>query len=461
MNRNVRLLFTPSQYGAILRHLYQADRAEHAGGLLCGICVANGRVTLTVRDFVPAVDGRDYVITDDGHGRLQPLFVHEQLIRAASERLVYIGIHNHFSDDRVSFSEVDLASHARAYPTYLSLTRGMPVGAAVFGRRSVEVDVWMPGGNRLALEQAILVGHGLRRLWSHPSQAPTSPYDETFDRQLPFLRAQGQGLIRAATIGVVGLGGIGMQLLEPLVRLGITRFVVIDPDHLERSNYSRVHGALLSDLPEGNAKGESKVAIARRLIHGINPQAFVTGVKGDVARGDVHRALLECDYVFLAADTAEARLVCNALAHQYFIPTAQLGTKIVVTPDATVQKVFGVVRQIRPGSGCLWCNGLIDRVALANASKSHIQRNAERYGLPTTSPAVVTLNSEVTGRALNDFVMSFASTLMPLDRGFDFTLLDLVAGSREEVLGRKDRECPFCSSTGALGRGDSGEVPAI
>lgn len=35
-----------------------------------------------------------------------------------------------------------------------------------------------------------------------------------------------------------------------------------------------------------------------------------------------------CDYLFLAADSMRARLVFNALVHQYLIPGVQLGSKI-------------------------------------------------------------------------------------------------------------------------------------
>lgn len=461
MKRHARALFTPTLYDAVMRHLYQADHAEHAGAILCGVHRTRGRLTLTARRFIPATDGVDYIVTNEGHGRLQPLFVHNAISQAAEERLVYVGVHNHFSDCQVAFSKVDLASHQRAYPTYLSLARGMPVGAAVFGRRSLELDIWLPDGGRLSLDTARILGHGVRHLWSGPAQAPTEPYNEAFDRQLPFLRAGGQGLLRQAKIGIIGLGGIGSQLIEPLARVGIRHFVLIDPDRLELSNYSRVHGALPIDLPCGTTPGTQKVEMAKRLIHKINPAAIVTALPDDVAHGDAHRALLDCDFAFLAADTAEARFVCNAVSNQFFVPMTQVGTKIVIAPDGTLQRVFGVVRQIRPGSGCLWCNNLVDRAALANSAKPKTRRIVEKYGAQTPSPAVVTFNCEVASRSLNDFIMSYASDVVPLDRGYDYTLLDFVSGRREDVVARRDAACPFCTTTGLLAHGDGARVPTL
>ena len=204
------------------------------------------------------------------------------------------------------------------------------------------------------------------------------------------------------------------------------------------------------------------MSIAKRLILSIDPDVAVNAIDGDVVRGDVHRALLDCDFVFIAADTAEARLVCNAISHQFFIPMTQVGTKIVVDADGSLTRVFGVVRQVRPGSGCLWCNGLIDRAALADAAKPQARRNGENYGVQSSNPAVVTFNSEVAGRALNDFTMAYASTLIPLDRGFDYSILDFITGTREDVLARRDNTCPFCSAAASrFGSAAADDLPTI
>lgn len=454
--RNVELLFAPGTYDHAMRHLYCGDHGEHAGALLCGMTEIADAIHLTVRAFVPAFEGTNYRITEEGHGSLQPLFIDGMLDEAVDQRLVYLAVHNHFSHDQVAFSRVDLASHERSYPTLLTLAGGMPVGAAVFGLSSLEVDLWLPDGRRCALKTARVLGHGIRHLWASAKLAPKAAYDEKVDRQLPFLRAAGQGLIAEARVVIVGVGGVGSQLVEPLARLGIKRFILIDPDRLDASNYSRVHGALPGDLPDPalGRPGELKVKIAKRAIMAINPDAEVSDIAADVARGDVYKELPAGDFVFLAADTPEARFVCNAVCHQHFIPMTQLGTKVVLGDDGSLQGLFGAVRQIRPGRGCLWCNGLIDRVGLANAAKPKEQIERERYGTPSPDPAVVTFNAEVAARGLNEFLLAYASTQMPVDRGYEYSILNFIDGDREQVAARRDQDCPFCSSeAGAFGAG--------
>jgi hypothetical protein len=444
MTRNVHLFFTPTVYQAVTAHLFRGDRREHAGALLCGWVQNGKRVLLVAREFVPARDGVDYTTTRDGHGRLQPLFIDDVLTRAKEQGLAYIGLHNHFSDDQVAFSKVDFASHAYGYPTLARLNAGLPVGAAVFGLNSIEVDLWMPGGGRHQLKTARVIGNGVRHLWASTSMAPASTYDERFDRQLPFLRAAGQGLVAATTIAIVGVGGLGSQLLEPLVRLGFRHFILIDPDRIDRSNYSRVHGSRLSDLPRILRRGTAKVKIAARLLSQIAPDVVIERVQADIAKGEVYKHLLNADFVFLAADTAEARLTCNAVAQQYFIPMLQLGTKVQIAPDKSLQGVFGAIRHIRPGTGCLWCNGLIDRVALANAGKPEVQRRVERYGVTAPNPAVVTFNAEVAARGMNEFLLSYICGGLNRDAS-DYGLIDLLSGEREPLEPTHDPECPFCS----------------
>lgn len=445
MSRSARLLFSPAIFWDVQRHLFPGDGLEHAGVLLCGWHTHDGRTVLTTAQFLAGRDGIDYTVSPQLHGRLEPLFIEDALSQAKRRGLAYVAIHNHFSGDAVSFSGIDMASHEYGYPTLARLNTGLPVGAAVFGTGSVEVDLWMPDGARLQLETARVLGRWVRHLWASSRYAPRAVYNEHFDRQLPFLRTSGQGLLAEATVGIVGVGGLGSQLIEPLVRLGVRRFVLLDPDRIDDSNYSRLHGALPNDLPTSTRKGALKVDIGRRLIHSIAPDATVAALPVDVARGEAHRALLGCDFIFLAADTAEARLTCNALAQQYFVPMVQVGSKVHVDSSGQLHGVFGAVRHVRPGRGCLWCNGLIDRVALADAGKTQEQHDAEKYGTKIRNPAVVTFNAEVAGRALNDFLRYYATPAPVHEAATEYMLLDLLGGERELVEPTSSVDCPFCS----------------
>src|SRR6202023_2013787 len=125
----------------------------------------------------------------------------------------------------------------------------------------------------------------------------------------------------------------------------------------------------------------SKVAVATRTILQANPNAHVQVIADDVSKESVAKQVTANDYVFLAADSMRARLVFNAIAHQYLVPGVQLGSKIRVGPDGTISDVMSANRPIRPGLGCLWCNQLVDPTALAIEAKSDEERRAQAYGV--------------------------------------------------------------------------------
>ena len=66
-----------------------------------------------------------------------------------------------------------------------------------------------------------------------------------------------------------------------------------------------------------------------------------------------------------------------------------------------------VIRQLRPGTGCLWCNGLIDGTQLALEAKTDEERKAQDYGVRKANPSVITLNAVAAGHAVNDFLFDF------------------------------------------------------
>ena len=118
-------------------------------------------------------------------------------------------------------------------------------------------------------------------------------------------------------------------------------------------------------------------------------------------------ATLRCvDYVFLAADSMRARLVFNAVVHQYLIPGVQLGSKIRVDKCGHVIDVMSAIRPVRPGLGCLWCNHLVDPTMLAIEAKTdRTDRTGVRSSQP--NPSVIALNAVSAAHAVNAFMLDY------------------------------------------------------
>jgi molybdopterin/thiamine biosynthesis adenylyltransferase len=456
MNKKCRIRFARDEFSAVSNHLFPGDRDEHGAVLLAGTSRSDEQLTLYVREVHLASEGVDYVEGKFGYRALSPTFIHRIITRARDEKLVYLAVHNHDSDREVGFSHIDLESHERGYPALLQIARGMPVGALVFGHRSIEADIWLPNGARLGLDQATVVGNTIQRL-TPSARMDSIKTGRTYDRQLKMFGAGGQKELENCRVGILGLGGIGSLVAEYLARLGAGHFCLVDDDLVEGSNLSRIVGASLADA----RKKVPKVSIAKRMISRANNRAKVQLIMDDVAKESVATKLTSCDYLFLAADSMRARLVFNALVHQYLIPGVQLGSKIRSDAQGTLIDVMSANRPVRPGHGCLWCNQLIDANALAKEAKTDDERKAQAYGVEEANPSVISLNAISAAHAVNDFLLDYLSLRAEPDL-LHYEEFHFLNRSRRLVQPRNDAECPECSHVGnRYARGDSVALPSI
>jgi hypothetical protein len=412
---------------------------------------------LLVREILPARNGDDYGVSPQGHGRLSATFINKAIVQARNKRLVYLHIHNHASDRSVAFSDVDLASHERGYPALLDIVKGMPVGGLVLGRRSMQLDLWWPSRKREHLKVCKIVGPRIQRLYASPREIPTGSYRPSVDRQVLFLGAAGQAQLQSARIAVVGLGGVGSMVVQDLSRLGVGELVLIDSDRLEESNLSRVVTATHSDI----AVAPPKTDLASRYARAVNPQVKCEAILDDVAFADVADRLVTCDFIFLCADTMRARLVVNALVNQHLIPGVQIGSKIVASKDgSSLEHFYSVVRQMRPGRGCMWCNGLISASRLAIEEKSEEDWRAQNYGTESPNPSVITLNGIGASRASHDFLLDFVATdLQRPDSAY--SMYDVTKAAWLKTNLRRDLDCTECSADegSRFARGDAVTLP--
>ena len=148
----------------------------------------------------------------------------------------------------------------------------------------------------------------------------------------------------------------------------------------------------------------------------------------------------------VAADTMRARLLFNAIVHQYLIPGVQIGAKVISNDTGAVHDVHAVARPVTPESGCLWCNGLINSTKLQEESLSDEERRAQRYvdDPEVVAPSVITLNALAAAQAANDFMFHMTG-LAAEDATPDYMRF---RPSRREVWWDEPRSSPDCIDCG-------------
>ena len=463
-----RLTISAGLYAELQRHLFPGDGDEHGAVLLAGTCESDRGLRLVARELHLAKDGVDYVPGKRGYRMLKAEFIQSRILRARDKRLAYLAIHNHGGTDHVGFSGSDMASHERGYPALLDIARGMPVGALVFARSAVAGDLWLPGGKRAPLGHATIVGHRRRLLFPRPERRTASL--GVYDRQSRLFGDAGQDQLRRTRVGIVGLGGAGSILAELLGRLGVGEFVLADPDRADETNLPRLIAARRWDaifpswVPRVVVERlrAPKVRMAARNIRRANRKARIEAMGRNFLDDDVAARFTDCDYLFLAADTMGARLLFNAIVHQYGIPGTQVGAKIPVAQDGAVGNVFCVSRMVTPERGCLWCNGLINPTRLQDEAIPEASRQGYAYvdDPDVVSPSVVTMNAIACAHAIDDFLFHLTGLkYQDAETGW-FRWM-----SRRGVAGydmpRQDPDCTECSSKehSRLGMGDNESLP--
>lgn len=441
-----------ADHRALMAHLYPGDWDEYGAILRAGIVDVGGRLRLLVRDIAPAKVGVDYVGGQYGYRALKPTFIHKHITRCRDERLAYLAVHNHDCDEWVDFSPIDIESHERGYPALRDIGKGVPVGALVYGRRSVEADIWLPDGTRAKLGEYRIIGQTVSRLTARPRSAAAP--GSTYDRQVRMFGKAGQDILARAKVAIVGLGGVGSLVAEYAARLGIGELILIDPDEIEDTNLSRVVGATAADV----AARRRKTAIAARLIRAANPDVLIAEYPVDVLDADAAAALKNCDYIFLCADSMRARLLVNAVSHQYFVPSVQLGAKIVTDDRGALIDAMSAVRAVRPGEGCLWCNGFIPSGVLALEAKSDEERKAQAYGTHEPNPSVITMNAIAAAQGINDFLFDYLG-LRETFGDWRYEHMHFLSRKTMKVVPRREEECSECARR--YGRGDALNLPGV
>jgi hypothetical protein len=429
MKKPISLTIDERLFQTLYQHLFPGDRDEHGAVIAAGIVETPRGTRLLAREVFLAKDGVDYVPGTRGYRALTAKFVAEVSHHCTTQNLCYLAVHCHGGRDYVSFSADDLASHERGYPALLDITHDGPVGALVFAENAVTGDIWTPSG-RLTLSHMTVVGSHIRRLYPSPQPRPRCA-DPMYGRHARLFGDIGQEILANLKVVILGLGGGGSLINEWLSRLGVGHIVAIDFDRVEITNRPRIVGATPWDAMEwlvrsqfswlqnlGRRLSTYKVHVARRVAKQANPSIQYDAIVGNIIDEATARQLVDADFIFLATDTIQSRLVFNTIVHQYLIPGIQIGTKVPVNKATDqVGNIFTVTRPVLPfaGGGCLNCHELMPPDRLREEALSGAERKAQQYVEfeDIAEPSVITLNVKSAEQAVNDFLMMFTGLYQP------------------------------------------------
>jgi len=342
-------------------------------------------------------------------------FVRE-LSRVSGEGLVLGIVHSHPGGSAV-FSPQDDRNEAELIRA--AANRNGPEAELVSllfgGDGTMASRVWTATGEVMPIPRMTVTGAQWRVYGGF--ETCVSGIDRIFDRQARLFGASFNDVIRNLRVGIVGGGGTGSAVTMLLMRLGVQRLALIDPDVIEDTNLNRVHGARRADA---EARMRKVDMLAREIdLAGLGTQVITvpTWAGWDSAR-DV---LKSCDVIFGCTDDHDGRMLLNRLAYFYGIPLIDVGLRMRPAKPPLPFNLVARVSTVLPGHACMLCRGLVDprRASAEDLARSNpiefARRKAEAYvedaGDP--APAVVTFTTEAAAMAVNELIQGLTNYRQP------------------------------------------------
>ena len=309
-----------------------------------------GEPVIVVTEMIPP--GGDSW-NEDGEHMLEPTssYINNSVVRADNADTSLIFVHTHpGAYHPPSFSSIDEISNRRLFRNLNQILPNRPLGSLVLSRKGVH-GVLFEKGKIGSISQFKFIG----RTYSieQANGPPIVPPDLTLDRQTRAISQVRQTLLRNMRIAIVGIGGTGSAVAVQLARMGVGSLTLLDRDTIDESNVSRVYGSKKKDV------GRPKVRVLKKHISTFS-RVRVEAIQADITTQGTTQHLSDSDIIFGCTDNLTSRSVLNEVALQYFVPLIDIGCRIHLNDEGSVEQAIVKVQVVTPDTACLWCTGILD-----------------------------------------------------------------------------------------------------
>ena len=261
---NLSLAITAQDAADLSRSLFTEDGCENFAVLFCG-SARGSEHRLLVREWWAAPYDA-YRERLSYHLDISPTFINRVVDHAVQTHLSPVLVHSHPGASPAVYSLSDDHGERKLLPVLSQLLPGLTPASLLMTPKEVR-GRHLVNGKFITMHRINVIGASTVTN-SHPYQGSTQldggELDE-FDRQVRAVGVIGQQALRSLQVAIIGCGGTGSAVAEQVARLGIRDFILVDPDQVERTNLSRLWGALSADI------GRAKVEVIGDHLTRISP----------------------------------------------------------------------------------------------------------------------------------------------------------------------------------------------
>jgi adenylyltransferase/sulfurtransferase len=143
--------------------------------------------------------------------------------------------------------------------------------------------------------------------------------DDELDRYarhivLPQVGGVGQRRLKAASVAIIGAGGIGSAAIPALAGAGVGKLTIVDDGEVERSNLQR------QPIFRDHEIGQPKALLAAEFARSLNPGVNAVAAQHRLDSANVEQLLAGHDLVLDGSDNFATRLTVSDAATRLHIP---------------------------------------------------------------------------------------------------------------------------------------------
>jgi len=437
---------TSQQHADLRAHLFDGSGLEAVAVALLGQTAPGGRRAHLLHRIEPipyAECVRAEASVTWPTRRLKSL-----LAEARAGGMTILKVHSHPNGYR-GFSALDDASDRELFAAVELKAPGPHMSAVMLPDGEMIARLVMPNGSFRDVERVAVVGDDLV-FWPDPT-AVLSDFDQ---RHRQAFGDRTTNLLRALTVAVVGVSGTGSPVVEMLVRLGVGRILLIEPDVVEGRNLNRIWGATRADAEAGVNKARMMKAHIERIGLGTEVVTFEDRV--DLAAAV--QLISTADVLIGCVDSLEGRDTLNRISAYYTLPFIDIGVRLDADGEGGVSSVSAGVHYLQPGGSSLKSRGVYTDAGLY---AEHLKRTDPTFyadqvkrgyirGVRVDSPAVISVNTLAAATAVNELLARLHPFRTEPNSAFAIQKLLLTHG---RTVHREDGT-PDAALAVHLGRGD-------
>jgi hypothetical protein len=386
-------------------HLFPQDGLESVAVALCGRYMDSETIIITVHDIILIPDEECYIREEDllqwPTERVIPYF--EKISR---NDMAIMKIHSHPGGYR-NFSKTDDKSDAEFFDSVFgwAINDKPHISAVMLPEGEIFARLFYNDLHHEVVTKVLIAGDtiaiykdgALAKAESFALRTIQTFGDKTYQD------------LRQMSVGVVGCSGTGSPVIEQLVRLGVGKIVLIDPDVVELKNLNRI----LNTTKEDALKQKPKITVLIDAIERMGLGTLVSGFQVNLYNSaEALRALIKCDCIFGCMDSVDGRHLLNQLSTFYLIPYIDLGVKLEADGKGGISKVCGSVNYLQPGRSSLISRGLYTTEDLRAAAQYRknpeefeaLRKNSYIKNINVNTPAVISVNMNIASHAINEFL---------------------------------------------------------